>query len=356
MQRILMITTTPLMYDGLTKMILEICQHTNPKKFHFDIAVFTDIPPDIADTLKQLHCRIYTLPDRNHHTLRYMNHLAKLIRRKHYQVIHVHGNSATMFFDIFASWLGGASIRIAHSHNDATQHPALHNILKPFLNLLTTTPVACSKEAGKWTFFKSFHIMRNGIECPLYRYNPQTRAEYRQKLEWENQFIIGHVGRFSYQKNHDFLIKIFASVMRKYPNARLLLIGEGETMEDTQKLARKLNIDKWIDFHGTVNNVYDYMQAIDVLILPSRFEGFGIVGIEAQASGIPCIVSDKVPKALQITDLVKFVSLEKSPDYWADIILQMINLPRTDRTLEIQKNGYDIQTAVKILESLYLKK
>jgi glycosyltransferase involved in cell wall biosynthesis len=356
MQRVLIITTTPLMYDGLTKMILEICRHSDPQKIHFDITVFTKVPPAIAETFRQTKSHIYTLPDRNHHTLKYVKQLSKLIRKKNYQVVHVHGNSATMFFDIFAAWLGGASIRISHSHNSATQHPAMHKLLKPFLNRLTTTPIACSQEAGKWVFSKPFHIIQNGIEYPRYQYNPETRKEYRKSLGWEKQFIIGHVGRFSYQKNHAFLLQIFAAIHQKDANARLLLIGEGETLETSKNLARQLQIEPFIDFHGTVDNVWDYMQAMDVLLLPSHFEGLGIVGIEAQACGLPCVVSDKVPKALQITELVHFVSLDKSPEEWADIILQLKNISRTDQTTAIKESGYDIQSTVQNLEKLYAKK
>ena len=219
-----------------------------------------------------------------------------------------------------------------------------------------TSLFACGKDAGDWMFGGApFEIINNAIDVAVYAYNAEARSKIRAELELGDKLVIGHVGRFSPQKNHPFLLEIFAALLKKEPDAVLLLVGGGEDMPKMQVKAHALGIAEHVRFLGVRSDVADLMQAMDVFVFPSLYEGLPVTMVEAQAAGLPCVISDKVPPECILTDgLVDILPLSAEPETWAAKILEKKNFPRTDHRNEIAAHGFDITTEAIKLQEFYI--
>lgn len=206
---------------------------------------------------------------------------------------------------------------------------------------------------------KNFTVIHNAINSENYKFDAVKREKIRCKLNLKNKFVVGHVGRFSYPKNHKFLINIFYEVQKIEPDSILMLVGDSvnddKLLVEAKEQVKILNIENKVLFLGMRNDVSDLMQAMDCFVFPSHFEGFGIVAVEAQAAGLKCYLSDVIAKEVRITDLVNFISLQESPKAWADKILKNRNYKREDMTEKIKTAGYEIKTEIKKIENFYLK-
>ena len=268
--------------------------------------------------------------------------------------MHVHGNSNTMFFDLFPARIAGCKIRIAHSHNTTCEHMRLHKMLQIPFNISYNVGFACGYEAGRWLFGnKKFHIINNGIDLKTYEFNAKKRQKLRQELNLtDNELLLGHVGLFNEQKNHEYLIGILKKLKRDKCNCKMICVGDGENRPKIEKLAKEYRLEKQIIFTGQRSNVADYLQAIDLFLLPSRYEGLPYVLIEAQAMGLSCIVADTVDKKVDITGNIQFESLEKIESWCFEIEQKSMNIINNNvrRQLSekahnsIRKQGYDIHT------------
>jgi glycosyltransferase involved in cell wall biosynthesis len=259
-------------------------------------------------------------------------------------------------------------IRIAHSHI-ADYKVTLKNLPKFlikkyhsfFINNNTTHFFACSKQAGEWLFGKriadtKLKIIRNAIKTEKFKYNKKLALNKRKQLDIDSSaFVIGHVGRFTYQKNHEFLIDIFKEISIQDPSAILILVGAGELEDEIKRKVKKINLQDKVKFLGLRNDVNELMMMFDIFLFPSRYEGFGIVALESQAAGAKTIISDEVPEEINITDLVKRISLDEPTKHWADIVLKFkdYNYNR-DYYKEIVDAGYDIQNIAEELQNFYL--
>ena len=202
-----------------------------------------------------------------------------------------------------------------------------------------------------------FTVLKNPIDTELYTYNKEKSEKIRKKLGINNKFVIGHVGSFTYQKNHEFIINIFKELKQLEPRSILMLIGDGELKDKTFSKVKELNLEKDVLILGTRRDIYDLMQAMDVFLFPSRYEGLGIVLIEAQASGLRCVISDKIPNDGIISSNVDVISLEKNEIYWAKKIIQYSKgYERKDIKQTVIKSGFDVGSNVKWLENFYLEK
>ena len=187
-----------------------------------------------------------------------------------------------------------------------------------------------------------------------YKYNPEVRAEKRKELGIDDKYVIGHAGRFSDQKNHTFLLDIFASVKKKKSDCVLLLFGVGELMEPMKAKAKSLGIDDSVIFYGASNEMEKMWQAMDVFLMPSLHEGLPVTGIEAQASGLPCVFSDEITKEVDVTNTSYFLSLKDSADKWADLVISLADKPREDNIEKLRNANYDICTTADTVSQLYL--
>ncbi|MBQ7674511.1 MAG: glycosyltransferase [Alphaproteobacteria bacterium] len=288
------------------------------------------------------------------------------LQHHNYDVIHIHSGSISILA-IMASVADRAGIRkvIVHSHSTGENDNIRHKILRLLASLSMRKHVdiycACSKEAAYWKFEPRYAnqaiIIKNGIDIDRFCFNNKTREDFRKKLGISDKdFVIGHVGRFSYEKNQQFLVKVFKLLIEKNPNSVLLLVGDGEHKKNVKMKIEELHLSEKVIMTGNVNNVQDFLQAMDVFVLPSKYEGFAIAAIEAQTAGLPVIISDTVPRDVKTTDEMVFLNLNKTPVLnWVNAILQFKNYKRRGNTEKIKNAGYDINSTVATIRNLYFK-
>ena len=215
--------------------------------------------------------------------------------------------------------------------------------------------------AGKWLFEdKPFVVLNNGRNLERFRFQEDVRRSVREEYGLSDSLTIGHVGGFVPQKNHDFLLKIYEALLKRKPDVSLFMIGDGARREEIEKKAQELGIKDKIRFTGNTDRMTELLQAMDVMVLPSLFEGFPLVSIEWQAAGLPCIISDTITKECAVTDLVNFLSLDEKADIWAERLLQISkhnNRPvqSSNACTVIRQKGFDIKDNAAILKKLYMK-
>lgn len=275
-----------------------------------------------------------------------------------YKIVHSHIDSMS-YLPLLAAKKAGVPVRIAHSHNtsiDLDWKYLLKYYYRSQIPKVATYYCACGEMAGKFLFpNRSFQVICNAIDMNKFTYSSKIRDEVRKSLNIENSFVIGHVGRFSTQKNHERILKIFLSVLMKKKEAVLLLIGEGEKEEHVVNLVKKYGIFNKVLFLGKRHDVDKLYQAMDILLMPSLFEGIPVVGIEAQSTGLPCFFSNKVPNEVKMSDNCYFISLEEKDNVWADAIVNY-SFDAKKRTGVCEKNRnskYNISSAVTTLTNLY---
>lgn len=355
--KVLVIVTSHFGFDGISNVATNYYVYQDHTKIKMDLVTINKIPIDLKTKLENNGDNNYVFSYRNKNPLKYVFFLALLIRRKKYDIVHVHGNSNTMFIELFAAILGNCKIRIAHSHNTKCDHSIINNLLRPFFRISYTNGFACGVEAGEWLFKKGeATIISNGIDLERFVLNQEKRNALKKELNVEGRIVIGHVGRFSKQKNHRKLISIFSCIKKHVPNATLLMWGEGELMLQMEEYAKNIGGD--IRFMGTSNEIEKYLQVVDIILFPSLYEGLPLFLIEAQSLGIPCILSDKVSSFAKISDYVYFQSLNDSDEDWAKKTLKILSISKVDDNVEkahyyIRNAGYDIRTNTKELFKIY---
>lgn len=344
-------------------MVMNYYRHIDRTKVQFDFLVHRDQPGAYEDEIRSLGGRIYRIcPIYPQNFAGYKRDI-RVFFREHpeYRIVHSH-MSELGYFALKEAAEQGIPVRICHAHNAPhgfDMKMIMRNYFKKRMMPYLTHLFMCGIESGRWLYGKQneskFIMLNNAIDAAAYTYAPEKRTEIRQKLGIKDKLTVGHVGRFNLQKNHPFLLAVFAALLKKEPNAVLLLAGGGEDMPKIQAKAQELGIADHVRFLGVRNDIADLMQAMDVFVFPSLYEGLPLTMVEAQASGLPCIISDKVPPECILTKgLVESVSLSESIEIWAQIILENRNIPRTDRSADIAAHGFDITTEAVKLQEFYL--
>lgn len=349
-------------YGGIETFLMNIYRNIDRNQIQFDFAVYAKEKGEYDDEIRKLGGNIYYFNSRRDGIINYYKSWDRFLKEnyRNYTTIHMHVSSLTTIIPIKVAKKYNIKNRIIHAHN-TYQAGTIHNILNKLhqINIMkyATKLFACSTEAGEYVFGKNkFKIIKNGIKAEEYTFDEKKRLEEREKLNIKKgQLAIIHIGRFSEQKNHKFLIKIFKEFNEIESNSKLYLIGIGELKDKIESEIKQMNLNDKVVFLGTRDDVPQVLQAMDVFLFPSNYEGLGIVAIEAQASGIQCFISDKVPKEVMITDLVNYISLNKNEKEWAQILKERININQRRNTYkEVLNNGYDIKNTSKILIKYYL--
>lgn len=289
--------------------------------------------------------------------IRYFFELVKNIKKNRYDIVHVHGNSNTMAIELLAAKVAGCKVRIAHSHNTKTNHNNLHKMMKPIFNFSVTGKFACSQEAGEWLYErKPFIVINNGIWLENYLYDPDVRKKIRTKLGIDDTTnLLGHVGRFNNQKNQGFLVKLINQLNKSY---RLLLIGNGSQLNKIKESVNSLGLTDRVIFTGTIENVNEYMYAMDKFLLPSKYEGLPFTLVEAQATGIDCLVSDVITKEVNMSGNVKFLDINLI-DSWKDEVLKLKNNDRFKKSQaaiqSLSRLGYSVEQNIREMNLEYEK-
>lgn len=296
---------------------------------------------------------------------KYHKALKRVLKEGNYKIIHSNINTLSVF-SLFAAKCAGVPIRIAHSHSTTNKKEKKKNLMKqvlrPFSKVFATDYMCCSELAGRWLFGNkeydkgNVYLLNNAIDLDKFKYNESLRKKKRKELGIkDNTLVIGHIGRFVAQKNHDFLIDIFDEIHKKNNNSILLLAGQGPLMEDIKNKVKELNLDDNVKFLGQRNDANELYQAFDVFLLPSLYEGLPVVGVEAQAAGLLCYLSDDMTKETKVLDITKFMSLNNMPKEWADNILDDVKkYKRIDTSKEMTAKNFNIKEEAKKLEEYYL--
>lgn len=359
--KILVINTVRFKMNGISAVIMNYYNAMDMKDIKMEFVAIDDPSVEYKEIFSKNSICYYVVKKKN--IFKYFLNLYRVAKQGNYDIVHIHGNSANMAIELLACYFAGIKIRIAHSHNTSTLHPKMHKLLHPLFTLLCTNRFACGKDAGKWLFEdKPFIELKNGINLDEFYYNEATCNTYRNKIKAKNRTVIGHIGNFIDQKNHGFLLDIFADLIKKDKNYLLLLISDGPLFENIKQKAHELNLDGNILFLGKTTDIKNYLQAMDIFILPSLYEGLPLVLVEAQASGLPCIVSNKVDREVDLTNSMRFVPI-KNPNDWVEVIeFETLKLNKRNRS-DIQndwkdkiiESGFDISKNAEYLKSLYCK-
>lgn len=356
--RVLQIVTT-MNRGGLETMLMNYYRNIDRTKVQFDFLIHRLEKSDYEDEIKSLGGNIYRFSPLNPLSFSYRNELKYFFSlHKEYNIVHCHLDCMSSL-PLYYAKKAGIKRRIAHSHN-SNQDKNLKYILKLFykrkISKMATDLFSCGEKAGKWMFNKnSFKVINNAIETSKYIYDECKRDEMKKELSLDNNFVIGHVGRFNEQKNHNFIIDIFYELTKLNDNAHLLLIGEGDLKESIIAKVEALNILDKVTFYGLCDHVNDILQAFDVFLFPSIYEGLPVTMVEAQASGLKCFISSKVPNECIITNNVTILNLIDSPKKWAnEINIYSQGYIRENMLLNIKGKGFDVEENVKGLERFYL--
>lgn len=347
---------------GAETMVMNYYRHIDRTKVQFDFLVHREQRGAYDDEIERMGGRIYRMcPVYPQNFSRYKRDLRTFFRaHPEYKIIHSH-MSELGYFAFREAERQGVPVRICHAHNAPHGFDAkmiMRTYFKKRMMPYLTHLFMCGEESGKWLYGEKnksrFIMLNNAIDAAVYSFDASKREEMRRQLDLTDELVVGHVGRFNPQKNHPFLLDIFAALLKKEPNAALLLVGGGEGMPKIQAKAQELGIAERVRFLGVCSDVADLMQAMDVFVFPSLYEGLGIALVEAQAAGLPCVVSDTIPHEAYLTDLVDSEKLSAPEEKWAEKILAKRAIPRTDRREEIAAHGFDITTEAVKLQEFYL--
>ena len=357
MVRVLQIVTN-MDRGGLETMLMNYYRHIDREKVQFDFLEHRQERAAYDDEIESLGGRIYRVPRLDPLSPAYYHALDGFFSaHPEYRIVHSHLDCMSAY-PLHAARRAGIPVRIAHAHSTSQDRnwKLLFKIAsKRQIPRYATDLFACSADAGMWMFgTRNVHVLPNAIEVDRYTFDQSVRERMRKELGLENALVIGHVGRFSVVKNHSFLLDVFAQVKCREPNSKLLLVGGGSEMQAIRQKSEALGLSRDVVFTGVRGDVANLMQAMDVFVFPSLYEGLGIALIEAQAAGLPCIVSDAIPQEAYLTDLLTREHLSAPLAEWAEMTLEKRNTPRIDYSAEIAAHGFDITTEAVKLQEFYI--
>lgn len=347
---------------GVESVVMNYYRHIDKSQIQFDFICDEDSINIPYDEIKKLGGKVILIPPYQK-IIKYHRILKTVLENGNYKIVHSHINTLSVF-SLYAAKRAGVPVRIAHSHSTSNRREYLKNglkiILKPFSKLFATNYMACTEHAGRWLFGdKEFDlgevfVLNNAIDVEKFKYNETIRNSKRKELSIDDDtFVIGHIGRFVEQKNHSFLIDIFYKFHCEYPNSILLLIGQGPLMQEIKEKVCSLKLQEFVLFLGQRKDVSELYQVFDLFLFPSLYEGLGMVMIEAQCSGLPCIASSEVPIISKINSNVSYIPLEFRADNWVKEILRNVQGRSTVNYQLLKNSGFDIQTEAFKLERQY---
>ena len=364
-KRILHITSSLRKSSGVMSVIMNYYKNIDKEKIQFDFLFFRDLEDTYQDEIEKMGGEVYLSPDPKN-ILKFIRFINQFFYNKSNEYIAVHLHEAylnSLILPVAKKY--DIKHRIIHNHATKYSDKKINSIRNKILCIpIKKTAnhfMACSEAAGIFLFGKNeieknnIYILNNAIEINKFKFCKSIREKIRRELLLEDKLVVGHVGRFNEPKNHVYLIEVFSEVYKKNKNALLILIGEGPLSRKVRSLVKELNLTSKVLFLGLRTDVNELMQAMDIFVLPSLYEGLPVVAVEAQASGLPCIISNSITDEIKITDLVTFKSLNQSPSEWADDILNINNKhSRYDTSRKIIDAGYDIKSAASRLEEYYV--
>lgn len=360
MMRILHVVTT-MHRGGLETMLMNYYRKIDTSKIQFDFLTYRKYKSEYDLEILERGGKIYYLPPFSPKTifqnLKQTSEFFKI--HKEYKIVHSHLDALSAF-PLFFAKRNNIPVRIAHSHVSGFDIDFKYPVrlaARCALKYIATDFFACSEKAGKFMFGKyageKVKILVNAIETNKFAYDSEIRKKVRAREKLGDSYVVGHVGRFTDVKNHEKLLDIFAEILKKRENAVLMLVGKGELEEKITQKTEYLKISDKVRFMGSRDDVNELMQAMDLFILPSKYEGFGMVLIEAQTAGLPCLTSaNVVPEDVQVSPLLKYVPLDADSKIWADEGLSLTG-SRKSYAETVKEKGYDLERRKDELVDFY---
>lgn len=357
-----LIVVGKLYIGGAERVCRNIGFYADPKRFQIDYLVFGDEIGAYEPELLEKGCRIWHVPAPSDSYRSFYSGLKKLIRENRYDVVHCH----TMFNSglvLRAAKRCGVPIRIAHSHSirGPEKRGVVQNAYEKTMRRLilrdATHLVGCGQAAGEWLFGeRAFRergiLLLNGIDLDRFAFDPAARDQIRRELGWEDCFLIGHAGHLAQVKNQRYLLERMPELLKRRPETRLILLGDGADRPMLEGLIRDLGLESFVAMPGNVRNVNEYLSAMDVFAFPSLYEGMPLAIVEVQANGLPCVLSDRVPKDVFLTDLLTALPLE-DPAAWAEALLKAWREAPERYSSQLRAGGFDTRSAMEKIYAIY---
>ena len=361
MKRILIIAAS-LKVGGAEKVARDICLRSDSNAYEFHYVVFGDAVGEYEKDIEEHGGKVFHLDPPAKSYCQYMKALKALIEKYRYHAVHAH----TMFscgWAMLAAKLAGVPVRVAHAHSALDTGNRLAKklyeaIMRQMILKNATDLVACGEKAGIRLFGEKAYRQRgqlilNGVNVRSFGYDTEKSNEIRRQLGWEDAFLVGHVGHLAGVKNQSFLLELMPGVLERRPNARLLMLGEGDDRKMLEDKIRELELEEKVLMPGNVTNVADYLSAMDVFVFPSLYEGMPLSVLEVQANGLPCVISTGVPKDVFLTDLIHPLDLNTDKQEWINTALSVKRKDPQSYVTRLTEAGFDLSGAMDKLYKIY---
>lgn len=354
----ILIISNDINLNGITNVILNYTTALVKRGFTFAIAVNRPLFFPNVEIFNALGIRVYSLTDKTTSLVAYYRELLGLLKKLQPRIVHIHGSSSMVCVELVAAARAGVKRRIVHCHNSNCTHPVMHRILKPVINLLCTDRLACSTNAGVWQFgSRPYTIIPNAFKVQQFRFDAKKRELFRNRYGIdEADVVIGNVARFNEVKNQTFCIDVFEELSSSSPRYWLVLIGDGPLKDTIRAKASCSQFSERIIVAGELQDASVAYSAFDVLLFPSLYEGLGITVVEAQISGLPCIVSNAVPDSALISCNTSRLDLNEPIQVWTHEVkkaISSISSNRTNTSLTVDASEFDISKCANLLEECY---
>ena len=356
MKRVLCILSS-LDAGGAETFLMKVMRSLPAEEYQLDFIVSVADGCYTQEVLKR-GGKIYQIPQRKKDFFGAFRGIQKVVKESQYKAVLKLGENSLSVFDLIAAKWGGAKTLALRSCNAPTglslKARFLHSFFRPLLNATTTVKLAPSKLAADFMFGTKANVklLNNGIDLNFFQFYPQGRKQIREEFDLENKLVVGHVGRFHVQKNHRFLLEVFKEIHKQRKDAVLLLVGTGSFEQDIRKQIDELNLQECVIFAGQRFDIPNLLSAMDVFVFPSFHEGMPNTVIEAQATGLPCVIADTITRDADLTGLVHYLSLSDSSEFWATQALSLLSGQRENMSSVFSKKGYDIKDVAKELVEL----
>ena len=348
---------------GVEAVVNNYYRAIDPARIQFDYYIDDDSTCEPPGEMLARGARYFRIPSTSHVAAR-VTALTRLFRENGYAIVHAHMNTLNAPV-LLAAWLAGVPVRISHNHSTSDPseglRAALKRLLRPTASWWATDRFACGERAAAWMFGEravrrgEVTILPNAIDVERFRFDPSAREAVRKELAMIDRLVVGHVGRFMHQKNHAFLLDIFGALRAVRKDAVLLLVGDGELRGEMEKYAQQQGLAPYVRFMGIRQDTARLYSAMDVFVLPSYYEGLPVVGVEAQAAGLPCVFSQNVDPQAAVGGQVCFLALAQGAAAWAQAVEKCARQKqeRSQGADGVRRNGFDIRDTGEKLGALY---
>lgn len=335
---------------GMENFIMNLYRNIDRTRFQFDFIVHQQKDKDYTEEIEKLGGRVYLLPRLTRKPFSNLHRIRRLVRENHYPMVIRHTANALVAPQLLAAKSAGA-VTVCHSHNETDPQLRLHRIGQRLMRRAADIRLACSEKAGHWMYGdQSFEVIHNAIDIPRFAYHESKAAKIREEFYLEGKHAYGNIANFIASKNHSYLLRIYREIIKLDPDAVCFCLGEGDLRPQIEEEIKELHLEKRVILTGIRGDVPDFMSALDVLVFPSRFEGLPLTLIEAQAAGLPSLISDTITGDVIVTEgIVQQLSIELDPKEWAEraVLLAKEQSDRTCPYESIAAAGYDIRQLVQ---------